>query len=356
MNKQATSCCGPCSCTADESKSNIGTLVDKFKLTRIGKIPLVKTHLNWRERLGTWAARWGVGRMSFRLPPGLYGIGNPIADSPVLVTANYKMTFDHLRRELAGHDAWILVLDTKGINVWCAAGKGTFGTDELVNRIQITRLDQLVTHRQLILPQLGAPGVAAHKVKEKSGFKVIYGPIYAQDIPAFLKNKMTATPAMRKVHFSLRHRLALIPMELVPSLKLIPVFILWVAVNHIVQRHAILNGFFNDLLPFVFAVLTGTVFFQILLPWIPVRSFIAGGWSLGVMTAVAISYFNDLQTPALIVNLLLMPPITAFLAFNFTGATTFTSLSGVKKETTWGIPFIVVSLVTGIIVQITQWF
>ena len=77
--------------------------------------------------------------MDYRVEPGLYAVGSPTADSPVLVSANYKMSFDRLRSALPGVDAWILVLDTKGINVWCAAGKGTFGTDELVRRIEAAR-------------------------------------------------------------------------------------------------------------------------------------------------------------------------------------------------------------------------
>jgi CO dehydrogenase/acetyl-CoA synthase gamma subunit (corrinoid Fe-S protein) len=75
--------------------------------------------------------RWGIGRHRYRIEPGLYAVGTPGSDSPVLVTANYKMSFDALRRELGGLDAWILVLETDGINVWCAAGKGTFGTEEV---------------------------------------------------------------------------------------------------------------------------------------------------------------------------------------------------------------------------------
>ena len=52
--------------------------------------------------------------MKYTVDPGLYALGSPAADAPVCVTANYKMSFDHLRRALAGRDAWILVLDTKG--------------------------------------------------------------------------------------------------------------------------------------------------------------------------------------------------------------------------------------------------
>ena len=114
--------------------------------TRAGNIPRVRTELTWADHMGACKARWAVGRMNCRIEPGLYVVGDPAAESPVLASANYKMSFDRLRSELAGLDAWILVLDTKGINVWCAAGKGTFGTDELIRRIESTRLPEIVSH------------------------------------------------------------------------------------------------------------------------------------------------------------------------------------------------------------------
>jgi len=100
--------------------------------TNLGDVPQVSTALCWADRLGAWKARWGIRRMQYAIEPGLYAVQAPSADSPVLVSANYKMSFDRLRSQLAGIDAWILALDTRGINVWCAAGKGTFGTDEIV--------------------------------------------------------------------------------------------------------------------------------------------------------------------------------------------------------------------------------
>ena len=96
--------------------------------------------------------------MGHRVHPGLYRLGNPMPDSPVFASANYTLSFDALRSALAGLDAYILVLDTKGINVWCAAGKGTFGTDELVRSDY--RSSHVVRHRTIILPQLGAPGIS----------------------------------------------------------------------------------------------------------------------------------------------------------------------------------------------------
>ena len=139
-----------------------------------------------RDRLGTVKVRWGVGRMRYAVAPGLYAVGRPGANAPVLVTANYKLTFDVLRRAIAGLDAWILALDTKGVNVWCAAGKGTFGTAELAHRVEASRLDSVVRHRRLVVPQLGAPSVAAHEVTRRVGFDVVWGPVMAENLPSFL--------------------------------------------------------------------------------------------------------------------------------------------------------------------------
>ena len=112
--------------------------------------------------------------------------------------------------------------------MWCAAGKGTFGTEELVRRIESSGLEHIVAHRQLILPQLSGPGVAAHQVKKLSGFKVIYGPIKAADLPVFLDAGLKATPDMRRKTFTVRERIVLIPVELVNALKwsliILPIF------------------------------------------------------------------------------------------------------------------------------------
>jgi hypothetical protein len=153
------------------------------------------------------------------MAPGLYKVGTPESLSPILVTANYKLTVDALRSALDGVDAWILVLDTKGVNVWCAAGKGTFSTDELVRQVQSTGLSEIVSHRKLVVPQLGAPGIAAHEVRRICGFKVVYGPVRARDIKAYLEAAMDATDDMRRVTFGLGERVEVIGVELTAVLK-----------------------------------------------------------------------------------------------------------------------------------------
>ena len=150
--------------------------------------PVVQTiSSDWslEDHLGQFRCRVSSYRNSYIVQPGLYAVGTPDNGSDVFVSANYKLSFDILRRSLKGINAWILVLDTKGINVWCAAGKRTFGTDELIRRISAVHLDKVVSHRRVIVPQLGAPGIAAHLVVKKTGFRVSYGPVDARDIPAY---------------------------------------------------------------------------------------------------------------------------------------------------------------------------
>jgi len=192
----------------------------------------------------------------------------------------------------------------------------------LVNRIEVTRLHEVVNHRRLILPQLGAPGVAAHEVKKRSNFKVEYGPVRADDLPVYRETRQ-ATPEMRRVHFTLKDRLVLIPVELVAVL--LPLLI----VALLGSKAAIA------------AIVAGAVLFPILLPWIPTYNFSIKGFILGGIVALPFVITAFLKSPEsalwlrsawALVYALLIPSITAFLTLNFTGSTTFTSRTGVRRE------------------------
>lgn len=312
--------------------------------TPAGDIPQVTGELKLLDIAGHWAMRWGFGRSHYRVAPGLYAIGKPTADSHVLVSANYKLSFDVLRRDVAGLDLWILVIDTKGINVWCAAGKGTFGTAEIVNRVKSSQLEKVVSHRQLIVPQLGAPGVAAHEVKKQSGFKVIYGPILAKDIKQFLAAEMKATPAMRRITFDTRDRFILTPVELTAFWK-----------NAL--RAALILFVIGGLGPSIFSfaaawsrggaavsiglagLFAGAVLTPTLLPWIPGRAFALKGTIVGL----AISFIVLITTGpydflSALATTLCLTAVSSFAAMNFTGSSTYTSPSGVEKEMRHAIP------------------
>ncbi len=320
--------------------------------TPAGEVPLVSPRLNIRDILGGWRVRWGIRRGHYRVRPGLYGFGSPVPDSPVLVTANYKFSFDKLRKELAGVSAWILVLDTKGINVWCAAGKGTFGTEEIVRSISETRLNECVSHRSLILPQLGAPGVAAHEVRKNSGFQIKYGPVRAKDIPAYFEAGLKADPKMRTVRFNWIDRIVLTPTELTGLSSYALMFLGVLAIFHIAGTRALDPRL---LVAALGAVVAGAIIVPALLPWIPGRAFAFKGWLVGWLWttgwALVHKWFTSAPPPFLLglAAFLILPSLSAFLAMNFTGSSAYTSLSGVLKEMGTAVPGILVSVTLGII-------
>lgn len=331
--------------------------------TPAGPVPQVATVLAWRDRWGALGVRLGFGRMCYTVEPGLYAVGAPHEDSPILVTANYKLSFDHLRVALAGHAAWVLVLDTNGINVWCAAGKGTLGTAALCDQVAANRLAQLVRHRRLVVPQLGAPGIAAHAVKRQSGFTVVYGPVQARDIPEFLSRGMQATPAMRRKTFSLPERAVLIPVEIVIACKwALPLSLVLCAASGLfgpgsfwesVREHGgwAVAGLGSG-------VVAGTVLTPLLLPMLPGRAFSLKGGSAGLMAALVFlsALFSRLGAAGNgligLAWLLLIPATASFLGMEFTGASTYTSLSGVKKEMRLAVPLQVAAGICGLLLLV----
>lgn len=327
--------------------------------TAMGEVPRVSTNLLFSDRLGSFKARWGIGRMRYRVAPGLYAVGNPSEKSPVLVSANYKMSFDRLRSELGGLDAWIMALDTKGINVWCAAGKGTFGTGEILRSIEATGLDKIVSHRTLIAPQLGAPGVNAHEVKKRSGFRVMYGPVRARDIKEFLSIGMKATPEMRSVRFDLKDRIVLAPMEIVLWLKIVlPAAVGFLFLSGLgpegysFERVKVLGTLSVALL--LGAYIGGAVLGPALLPWLPGRAFsVKGAWVGLVLVAASGGYlwFHPGIIGSWLTALawaLIIPTVSSFVVMNFTGASTYTSLSGVRKEMRYAMPVQIAGAAVGV--------
>jgi acetyl-CoA decarbonylase/synthase complex subunit gamma len=228
-----------------------------------------------------------------------------------------------------------------------------------VRRIASSGLNKVVSRRELILPQLSGPGVAAHLVKKFSGFRVHYGPIRAADLSEYLEAGLKKKPEMRLKTFTLRERIALIPIEIVAAFKvtlfiLLTFFLLgglggpdgyW--------ANAMNYGFFA-VIAILSAVVAGAVLTPIMLPVLPGRAFSVKGCIVGVVVALIILILRspDLSNwPGrleLTAWLLMVPALAAYLAMNFTGASTYTSLSGVKKEMRAALPLQIGAGVAGL--------
>jgi len=360
-------CCGlpagPKSDTNEKAGYRICGFVERFENTVAGNVPVVSTSLGIKDYVGAFLVRVGIGRNNYKIAPGLYGVGNPGNDSPVLVTANYKLTFDALRKELSGIDTWLLVLDTRGINVWCAAGKGTFSTEELVGRVKLTRLEKVVRHRELIVPQLGATGVAGYRVNKTCGFRVVWGPIKAGDIRSFLENEKIATEAMRRLTFTMGERLVLIPVELSELVKptlwaLILAFVLSGIGSNVFSFSAAWHRGILMIMAYMAGILGGALAVPAFLPWLPGKAFSLKGIWTGFMAGVVMFLFCHGQATGLefFSLMLISVAVSSFFAMNFTGATPFTSPSGVEKEMRKAIPIQAVTLIIAIAIWIGAGF
>lgn len=325
--------------------------VEDFMETPAGKTPRVRTTLSRNDVLSTIGVRCGYRRSTYTVTPGLYAVGRPDAQAPVIVTANYKLTFDAVRKALGqtvdsgGVDAWILVLDTRGVNVWCAAGKGTFSTEEVIRLAKATNLDQVVSHRTLLVPQLGATGVSARDVKRGCGFSVVWAPVRAEDLQTFIRNGNTADEAMRRVTFTMAERAVLGPVELMMFAKpacwiLAAIFLLsgigpdWFSFGDAFSRLA------APAIALFVGVFFGAVLFPIVLPWTLFRSFAAKGAVVGVPAGALVVWLfaSGLGFGEALAVFLLTMGVCSYLGMNFTGSTPYTSPTGVEKEMRWAMP------------------
>ncbi len=193
-----------------------------------------------------------------KVTPGLYAVGEPDAHAPVLVTGNFDLTVRRLVKALDRQvDVWLLVVDTTGINVWCAAGGGFFTAEKVAAAIKTAGLEAVVAHHALVLPQLAAAGVDGWKLRKLSGWGVHWGPVRAVDILAYLAAGKKKTAAMRTVTFPLKDRLEMVTVTLAfyGLMILLPVFIFW-------------RGLFW---PVTAALLGLAYFYAVVHPWLPGR-------------------------------------------------------------------------------------
>ena len=315
--------------------------VEDFLETSAGPVPRVRTSLSRRDALGGALARLGITRDHYVVTPGLYCVGHPDSQSPVLVTANYKLSFDALRKELGRLDAWLLVVDTHGVNVWCAAGKGLFSTEVVARGVAASALERVVSHRTLVLPQLAATGVAAHKLRGLCGFGAKFGPVQASDIPAWLDGG--TGDEVHRVTFTMAQRAVLAPIELV---------LLWKALAWFALAGFLLSGVGPEVFSLGAAwhrglwalaatlagALAGTLSVPVLLPWLPGRAFSLKGACAGGVAGMAVALASGSGLAGGAGLALWSTALGSYLGMNFTGSTPFTSPSGVEYEMRRAIP------------------
>lgn len=219
-----------------------------------------------------------------RVRPGLYRVGEPDQDAPVLVTANFDLTVRRVVQALDGQvNAWLLVADSAGINVWCGAGGGYFTADKVIAAVKTSGVERVVERRVLILPQLAANGVDGRKIHRETGWRVRWGPVYADDIPAYLEAGQEKSDAMRRVTFPLKRRLEMVTVTLgfYGLMILLPVGILWRSMFW----------------PITASLVGLSYFYAVVHPWLPGRDGLAKSIPLTLITLAGLLTYTALWGP-----------------------------------------------------------
>jgi hypothetical protein len=234
--------------------------------------------------LDLWALFFRIIPPYPKVKPGLYTVGQPTPDSPVFVTGNYDLT---VRRVVKALDkkihAWLLVVDSGGINVWCASGGGFLTSDKIVSAIHANYLGEFVRHRQLVLPQFSAVGVDGNKIRENTDWNVHWGPVRAEDIPRYVEDNFQKSDDMRSVEFPILARLEMVSGTLgfYGLLILIPVAIFWR----------------SSLLPIAIAMIALSYFYALLMPWIPGKDGLAKSMPLAAIAILGVIIYSIVWDP-----------------------------------------------------------
>nr|KXH70039.1 MAG: hypothetical protein AM324_10265 [Candidatus Thorarchaeota archaeon SMTZ1-83] len=160
---------------------------------------------------------------------GLFSFNDADSNSPVLVTTDYYMTVYRVteaieRQKLKCH---LLVVDGRGINVWCGSRGGSVDTDSVLAAISNSNLGEKVSHHILVLPQLAASSISKSVLAE-NGWRAVFGPVEIDDVREFIENENRKSREQSIATFTLNRRieynLAHLTFETIMFLIMTPIF------------------------------------------------------------------------------------------------------------------------------------
>jgi acetyl-CoA decarbonylase/synthase complex subunit gamma len=128
-----------------------------------------------------------------QVQPGIYEINNPDANSPLMVTTNFSITYFAIANEVegSGWPGWLMVADAEGMSVLTAWAAGKFDAERIAKSVKTFGAEEKVGHKKLIIP--GHVAVLSGELEEElPGWEIMVGPREAVDIGAYLKAMWTA--------------------------------------------------------------------------------------------------------------------------------------------------------------------
>jgi acetyl-CoA decarbonylase/synthase complex subunit gamma len=123
-----------------------------------------------------------------QVTPGLYEIGDPKVESPLLVTTNFSLTYFSVAGEVEGsaRPAWLLVADSEGMSVLTAWAAGKFDAERIAKAVNASGIAEKISHKSIVIPGFVA-AISGELEEELSGWEIKVGPREAIGIPSYLK-------------------------------------------------------------------------------------------------------------------------------------------------------------------------
>jgi acetyl-CoA decarbonylase/synthase complex subunit gamma len=123
------------------------------------------------------------------MTPGIYRVGTPGPDAPVLMTVNFSLTYFTVQGYLESSriPCFMLIVDTEGLSVLTAVAAGKLSETLVKESLRKFGVESLVSHRTIIIPGYAAP--LSGRIEEVTGWKVIVGPRDAAEIGEFLEKE-----------------------------------------------------------------------------------------------------------------------------------------------------------------------
>jgi acetyl-CoA decarbonylase/synthase complex subunit gamma len=288
---------------------------------RISWLDYVKAAISWTDAF----------KRTYTVEPGLYYTGNRYdPTAPLLVTCNYRLTIFLLLRRLRARPVRMLVIDTDGINVWCAAGKGVFGNEAILT--QLDRYDRtLLTEGKwltLLLPKFAMAGVDLRGLRREH-VRPIIGPLYAKDLPAYLDNPPLRDCSDARVVFGLQMRcfswLPGFKQMFGWSLLLVMIFMAahWLWGSSVPVGLFAISLFIATAYPFLFPYLPGDGF-------APKGLFLGAATTAGLIVAATLGLLPAASLPA---SALFALATALLFSLSYTGNSAVSNYTKVRKET-----------------------
>ncbi len=295
--------------------------------------PLRLRPIDYAKALVQWIHAF---KRTYAIEPGLYHLSDDVdVHTPVLVTGNYHLSVFLLLRHLQGRNVRLLVVDTDGINVWCAAGKLQFSNDAILQQLERYDRAELTDRKwlRLVLPKFGLAGIDIRGLR-KEKIRPIIGPLYAREVPAWLAAPKLVDQNESRVHFGLQMRL----FSWLPGFVQFTGYSLGVA----------LAFFLLVELPFGVHTPVGIVavaavmstLYPVLFPWLWGQRFAVKGITLSAWLLLAVSWALSPAVAASAIPVVVATGI--FTALAYTGNSAVSNYSRVRREIAAYLPACVI--------------